>query len=188
MKKIILILFLLLILAISLQAYTIISIKGQKNIQKVISSKQVYIVFTAYKVLLWDESLEAWVKKEKASGKNKNIPTFTQMKKDMYAEFEQKAKSRGKKWGVKMLSSISKAKKGYVLHINVDKVEPTPPIVTTGKYTIRAYRAGSKSVLFTVKMKITQQAGLVGSLPRNCLKKTGEMLGEELWGFMRKGK
>ena len=63
-----------------LHAYKIESIKG--NAKKVITSKPVYMVFTANKVLIWKESYENLVKKERAKGSN--MPTFAAMKKKMY--------------------------------------------------------------------------------------------------------
>jgi hypothetical protein len=166
-------------------AYKIMSIKGGNNVKKVISSKPVYVVFTANKVLIWDESYEKLVKDERK--KRKNMPTFASMKEKMYKNFTGSVKFKGRKWGMEVIKSISQAKKGYVLHINVYKVIPAPMAGLTARYMIRAYKAGSKKVLFSADMKITQISG-VCTIPRCALASAGDMLAEEFYGFMRRGK
>ena len=86
-----------------------------------------------------------------------------------------------------MINDISKAKDGYVIHINVDRVIPAPMAGLTGRYSIKGYKAGSKKPLFTADMKITQISG-VCTIPRCALTSTGDMLAEEFFGFMRRGK
>ena len=109
------------------------------------------------------------------------------MKENMYKNFAQPVKFKGKKWGMKMINNISEAKDGYVIHINVDRVIPAPMAGLTGRYTIKGYKAGSKNALFSADMKITQISG-VCTIPRCALASVGKMLGEEFFGFMRRGK
>ena len=184
MKKFFMILVLLQFI-FYLHAYKIMSIKGKNNVKEVISAKPVYMIFTANKVLIWKESYEKLVNDERA--KRKNMPTFASMKEKMYKNFEQAVNFKGGKWNMKMIKSISQAKKGYVIHINLYQVIPAPMAGLTGRYIIKGYKAGSKKPLFTADMKITQISGIC-TIPRCALVSAGEMLGEEFFGFMRWGK
>ena len=176
---------LLLQLVFYLNAYKIMSIKGGNNVKQVISAKPVYVVFTANKVLIWEESYEKLIKDERA--KRKNMPTFASMKEKMYNNFADSVKFKGRKWGMEIIKSISQAKKGYVIHINLYRVIPAPMAGLIGRYMIRAYKAGSKKALFSADMKITQISG-VCTIPRFALASAGDMLADEFYGFMRRGK
>jgi len=183
MKKIILS-FLLLLLTLFTIYSEIKIIKGSNNKKKLKDAKPIYIFLTFNKTKIYDSSIDKYIAEIKKEGFNLSKKKIINDYKD---KIDKACQRRGKKWNMKLIHSKSKAKKGYLIIMNYDKLVPVPAVGYNGQATVYIYKTNNlDKPLIIFKINTFTIWGFW--FPRYSFSENGVNFMDELLAFLRKCK
>lgn len=181
MKKIGFILLIMVLCLSFAQAYRVKFVSGEENAKLPKKVKPIYVYLTTNNIHIWNKELGSWINNQNAEGSEFN-------KEEMIIEFKEKftkaAERGGRKWKLKVINDMNKAKDGYVIHLNLSQVIPTPMVSLHARSTIKIYKSDDKG---TMLVKARLRATEVGNKfypPGGALRIAGDLLGNHLLSFI----
>lgn len=124
---------------------------GRNNLSKLKGAKPIYIILTFNGTLIYNEPMEQLLKNKKVN--------FWRMTKEELIKGYKKVITRfiggrrKNKWGMQVINDFSQAKSGFIMVLNYDKDNPTPPTGAYGEATLTIYQVGHKQAIITCKIK-----------------------------------